>query len=54
VDLRAILEEQASSLGARDNRITTSKDCTLCGRDDFFSHRKGDLGRQVALIGIRP
>ena len=54
VDLRAILEEQVSSLGARDNRITTSKDCTLCGRDDFFSHRKGDLGRQVALIGIRP
>jgi YfiH family protein len=54
VNLRAILEEQVSNLGVREDRITISEHCTLCSGGDFFSHRKGDLGRQAALIGIRP
>ncbi len=54
VNLRAILGGQARESGIRKSQISTSEECTLCGEEDFFSHRNGDMGRQVALIGIRP
>ena len=54
VNLRAILGGQARDFGIRKSQISTSEECTLCGEEDFFSHRNGDMGRQVALIGIRP
>jgi YfiH family protein len=48
VDLRALLAEQAKELGI--SRWSASGDCTRCDNDRFFSHRKGDAGRQVAVI----
>lgn len=48
VDLRALLAEQAKELGV--GRWSASGDCTRCDNDRFFSHRKGDGGRQVAVI----
>lgn len=48
VDLRALLAEQAKELGVR--RWTASGECTRCDNDQFFSHRAGDAGRQVAVI----
>jgi purine-nucleoside/S-methyl-5'-thioadenosine phosphorylase / adenosine deaminase len=48
VDLRAILADQARAAGVR--RITISDQCTLCGKERFFSHRGGDTGRQVGVI----
>ena len=54
VNLRALLGGQARESGIRKSQISTSEECTLCGEEDFFSHRNGDMGRQVALIGIRP
>ncbi len=54
VDLREILKGQAMDLGIKNRKLTTSEECTLCGCRNFFSHRNGDTGRQVALIGIRP
>ena len=54
VDLRGILTRQARDLGIKKENISVSGDCTLCGERDFFSHRNGDVGRQVAVIGVRP
>jgi polyphenol oxidase len=48
VDLRAILGEQAAQLGVA--RWSASGECTRCDNRDFFSHRAGDAGRQVACI----
>ncbi len=48
VDLRALLAEQAKELGV--TRWSASGECTRCDNDRFFSHRAGDLGRQVAVI----
>ena len=54
IDLRAILATRALGLGFSKDRVTVSTWCTRCGASPFFSHRRGDLGRQVGFIGIRP
>ncbi len=53
VDVRAVLTRQAASLGLIDENVSISEQCTLCGGEGFFSHRRGDPERQVALLGIR-
>lgn len=52
LDLRAHLVERARRLGIPDPQIDVSGLCTF---EDprFYSHRGGDAGRQVALLGIR-
>ena len=52
VDLRALLAEQASQLGVA--RWSASGECTKCDNDQFFSHRAGDAGRQIACIYSGP
>jgi copper oxidase (laccase) domain-containing protein len=54
IDLRAILANRAVELGVAAERITLSTWCTLCGGSPFFSHRRGDTGRQVGFLGILP
>lgn len=49
VDLRALLASQLRELGVHD--IVTSVACTQCDNDRFFSHRAGDTGRQLGVIG---
>ena len=48
VDLRALIADHARALGVRS--ITISPLCTKCHNDRFFSHRAGDVGRQVAVM----
>lgn len=48
VDLRALLAEQAAQFGVA--RWSASGECTKCDNADFYSHRAGDAGRQVACI----
>ncbi len=48
VDLRAVLADQARVAGVR--AITTSRSCTRCDGDRFFSHRAGDAGRQLGVL----
>lgn len=48
VDLRALLAEQAAQFGVA--RWSASGECTRCDNGEFFSHRAGDAGRQVACI----
>ena len=48
VDLRSLIAEHASELGVQ--KISVSPECTKCDNKLFFSHRAGDLGRQVAVI----
>lgn len=48
VDLRAIIAGHARAFGVTS--ITTSASCTRCDNRRFFSHRAGDVGRQVAVI----
>jgi len=53
VDLRGHLASRAVSQGVGEERVTLSGWCTLCGGSPFFSHRRGDSGRQVGFLGIR-
>lgn len=48
VDLRALIAEQARSCGVTDIRVSSY--CTRCDNDRFYSHRAGDVGRQIAVI----
>jgi polyphenol oxidase len=52
LDLGLVLEERARKAGVLPHRIGRSRSCTL---EDpaLFSHRGGDRGRQLALLGIR-
>ncbi|MGA1310150.1 MAG: laccase domain-containing protein [Gemmatimonadaceae bacterium] len=45
---RALLGEQARSLGV--GRWSADLECTRCDNDRFFSHRAGDIGRQIGVI----
>jgi polyphenol oxidase len=48
LDLRAALDERARSLGVR--AVSISPACTRCDNDRFFSHRSGDVGRQLGVL----
>jgi len=48
VDLRAAIADRARTLGVRD--ISVSEWCTRCSNDRLFSHRAGDLGRQLGVL----
>jgi YfiH family protein len=52
VDLRALIAEHARVMGVTD--VRTSRYCTRCDNDRFFSHRAGDAGRQIAVIAAGP
>ena len=54
VDLRRVLADRALAAGADPAQLTTSTFCTRCADAPFFSHRGGDAGRQVAVLGITP
>ncbi len=53
VDLRAELVRQATSLGVRPERMSTSAWCTRCDLDRFHSHRGSgeSAGRMAAFLG---
>lgn len=48
VDLRAIIADQARTLGVR--AIFAVDTCTRCDNELFFSHRAGDPGRQLGVL----
>jgi hypothetical protein len=54
VDLREVGVARAVGAGALNAAITVSELCTRCesGRP-FYSHRAGEAGRQMAVLGIR-
>lgn len=52
IDLRRVLRTAATGAGVRDESVTVSDECTRCGDGRYFSHRRGDTGRQRAFIGI--
>jgi YfiH family protein len=52
IDLREAIAGRAGDLGIPAQRVSQSLHCTLCGPPDFFSHRGGDPGRQMAVIGM--
>lgn len=54
IDLRRVLGERAARLGIRPERVSVSRHCTRCGPGRFFSHRGGQRGRQMAVIGVLP
>jgi YfiH family protein len=53
IDLRAIAAERALALGVRPERMSISAHCTNCSAIPLFSHRAGNAGRQVGILGIR-
>jgi hypothetical protein len=54
IDLRRILAQKADKAGIPSTNITVSDHCTRCTQSSLFSHRAGDMGRQVSYIGLRP
>ena len=48
VDLRALIADHARAQGV--HAISISPSCTRCDNDRFYSHRAGDIGRQVSVI----
>ena len=54
IDLRRVIRVRAGAAGVRDESVTVSGECTLCGDGRYFSHRRGDTGRQRAYVGIVP
>ena len=54
IDLRRVLAGRALAAGVFPRHLTVSSHCTRCTESGLFSHRGGDLGRQVAYVGVRP
>lgn len=54
VDLRRELARRAAAAGVPVQHLTVSSLCTRCGEAGLYSHRGGDRGRQVALLGVVP
>lgn len=51
IDLRAAIATRAVAAGVDAARLTESAHCTRCGPGEFFSHRGGSAGRQMAVMG---
>lgn len=52
VDLAENLARRGKAGGIPREAVTRSTHCTLCGDAGLFSHRGGDAGRQMALVGV--
>ena len=52
LDLGGWLAGRAVALGLREDCVTVSSHCTLCGDLGLFSHRGGDAARQAGYLGI--
>lgn len=52
VDLRAVLAGRAAAQGVDPEGVTVSAHCTRCGPGRFFSHRNGERGRQMGVLGL--
>jgi hypothetical protein len=48
VDLRALIADHARAMGV--SHITTSTSCTRCNNNRFYSHRAGDVARQLGVM----
>lgn len=48
VDLRELIARKVRGLGVSE--VTSSPYCTRCDNDRFFSHRAGDVGRQLGVL----
>lgn len=55
LDLWGVNENQLTSFGILEEKITNPRLCTSCHQDLFFSHRGegGRTGRMLGVIGIR-
>ena len=53
IDVRAAIVERALAAGVPAEQVSVSAHCTRCGPPDFFSHRGGDKGRQMGILGMR-
>lgn len=53
VDLRGYLARLGAGAGIDPDRVTESAWCTLCAGSPFYSHRRGERGRQVGFLGIK-
>ncbi len=53
IDLSAAIADRACRAGVSPERVSVSTHCTQCSAPDFFSHRGGSSGRQIAFIGLR-
>ena len=53
VDLSEVLARRAVRAGVSRPHVTRSLHCTRCSQGAFYSHRGGDVGRQIGFIGVQ-
>jgi YfiH family protein len=53
IDLRRVLVERVLAGGVSPDNVTISVHCTRCTDSGLYSHRGGDVARQVGYLGIR-
>jgi len=53
VDIRGHLAARALEMGILETNLTQSSWCTRCEDSPFYSHRRGETGRQAGFLGIR-
>jgi hypothetical protein len=52
IDLQQVTRHQLLTLGVEHIEVISA--CTLCETDYLWSHRRGELGRQVAFLQLLP
>ena len=52
LDLRSALAHRAVTLGISPRRVSVSRHCTRCTDSGLFSHRGGDVQRQVGFLAV--
>lgn len=52
IDLQAVIQHQLRALGVREIDLIPA--CTHCETEFLWSHRRGEVGRQVAFLQLLP
>lgn len=53
LDLVSAIEEELLNAGLQNENIHLSGDCTFLNNDKFFSHRKGEKGRNLNFVYLK-
>lgn len=52
VDLWGLIEGELAGSGILEDNVEFMKECTRCGKERFYSHRRGEKERMGAFLGI--
>ncbi|MFV0441706.1 MAG: peptidoglycan editing factor PgeF [Lachnospirales bacterium] len=53
IDTKEVIKKQCIEMGVLEKNIEVSKDCTMCNKEDFYSHRRDNVNRGGHLAFIK-